>query len=54
MWQQFLLWHLSTPWGDFSIGIFDGFLLWFVLVSVATAAGGITQHNRVERKSDGK
>lgn len=30
---------LSTPWGTFSIGYGDGFLLWLVLLTIAAAVG---------------
>ena len=30
---------LSTPWGPFSIGYGDGFLLWLALLTIAAAVG---------------
>lgn len=39
LWTDFMLWELITPWGTFSIGLFDGYLFWMVLVSVAAVTG---------------
>jgi hypothetical protein len=41
MWAEFTTWQMSTPWGDFVIGVFDGFLLWFLIVSVASVFGSL-------------
>lgn len=32
-------WELTTPWGLFSIGYFDGFLLWITALTVMAAIG---------------
>lgn len=42
-------WELTTPWGLFSIGYFDGFLLWLGVL-VITAAFGPISSTRVVTK----
>lgn len=38
--------ELVTPWGTFTIGYFDGTLLWIALLTIAAALGGVANHGK--------